>query len=44
MAREARILNYRGVKELLDTLPPLSKAESTPLPTHENIRGNNYYK
>jgi transposase len=44
MAREARILNYRGVKEVLDTLPPLSKAEGTPLPTHENIRGNDYYK
>ena len=44
MAQEAHILNYRGVKAVLDNLPPLSNPETTPLPSHENIRGNTYYK
>lgn len=44
MASEAQTLNYRGVKALLATLPPLPAPEATPLPTHENIRGNTYYQ
>jgi len=31
-------------KAVLDTLPPLSAPETTPLPTHENIRGTTYYQ
>jgi len=44
MAHDAHILNYRGVKAVLDTLPALSDPETTPLPSHENIRGNSYYQ
>lgn len=44
MAQEAKVLNYRGVKAVLETLPPLPAPEATPLPTHENIRGNSYYQ
>ena len=44
LARETQTLNYRGVKEVLDTLPPLPTPEATPLPSHENIRGNFYYQ
>jgi transposase len=44
IARETQTLNYRGVKEVLDTLPPLPVPDATPLPSHENIRGNAYYQ
>jgi transposase len=44
MAREAQMLSYRNVKSILDTLPALPTPEPTPLPTHDNIRGNTYYK
>jgi len=44
MASEAQMLNYRSVKAVLETLPPLPAPETTPLPTHENIRGNTYYQ
>ena len=44
LAQEAKMLNYRGVKALLETLPPLPNPEAAPLPTHENIRGNTYYQ
>lgn len=44
IAQDAQTLNYRGVKAVLDTLPPLSTSETTPLPAHENIRGNAYYQ
>ena len=44
LAQEAKILNYRGIKALLETLPPLANPEADPLPSHENIRGNTYYQ
>jgi len=44
MAHEARLLNYREVKAILETLPPLASPDTSPLPTHENIRGNTYYQ
>jgi hypothetical protein len=44
MAHAAQTLNYRGVKAVLENLPPLSNPETAPLPTHENIRGNSYYQ
>ena len=44
MAREAKTLNYLGVKSVLELLPPVSVAEQLPLPVHENIRGNSYYQ
>lgn len=44
LAQEAKMLNYRRVKALLETLPPLPNPEAAPLPTHENIRGNTYYQ
>ena len=44
IARETRTLNYRGLKELLETLPPLVVTDTRPLPVHENIRGNSYYQ
>jgi transposase len=44
IARNAQTLNYRGLKAVLDTLPPLSLSETNPLPAHENIRGNAYYQ
>jgi transposase len=44
MAQEARLLNYRGVKAILETLPPLASPDTSPLPSHENIRGNAYYQ
>jgi transposase len=44
MAQEAKLLNYRGVKAVLETLPPLANPETSPLPAHENIRGNTYYQ
>jgi transposase len=44
IARDAQTLTYRSLKAVLDTLPPLSVPETTPLPTHENIRGNAYYQ
>lgn len=43
IAHEARTLNYRSLKALLDTLPTPTTAETTGLPTHENIRGTAYY-
>jgi transposase len=44
IAYDAQTLHYRGLKAVLDTLPSLSAPETTPLPTHENIRGNAYYQ
>lgn len=44
MAREAKTLNYQGVKSVLELLPPASAPEQLPLPVHENIRGNSYYQ
>jgi transposase len=44
MAREAKTLNYQGVKSVLELLPPASAPEQLPLPDHENIRGNSYYQ
>jgi hypothetical protein len=44
MAREAKLLNYRGVKTVLKSLPALSNPDLPPLPSHENIRGNTYYQ
>lgn len=44
MAREAKTLNYQGVKSVLELLPPASAPEQLPLPAHENIRGNSYYQ
>jgi transposase len=44
IAREAKTLNYLGVKSVLEILPPTSVPEQLPLPVHENIRGNSYYQ
>ena len=44
MAREEKELNYRGVKAILELLPPVSPSENPTLPIHENIRGNSYYQ
>jgi len=50
MAREAKTLNYQGVKAFLaecsqrEHLPSAAAAENNPLPTHENIRGDSYYQ
>jgi len=44
MAREEKELNYRGVKAILELLPPVSPSENPALPNHENIRGNSYYQ
>ncbi len=44
MAREAKLLNYRGVKTVLKSQPTLSNPDLPPLPSHENIRGNTYYQ
>jgi transposase len=44
MAREEKELNYRGVKAILELLPPVSPSENPSLPTHENIRGDSYYQ
>ena len=44
MAREAKTLNYLGVKSVLELLPPVSAAEQLPVSVHENIRGNSYYQ
>src|SRR6266540_7091789 len=38
------IIGRSVTKAVLDTLPPLSASETTPLPAHENIRGNAYYQ
>jgi len=43
-AYEAKTLNYRGVRAVLEMLQPVSTPQTTPLPSHENIRGNSYYK
>lgn len=44
IAHEARTLNYRGLKALLDTLPAPATAETPPFPAHENISGTTYYR
>jgi transposase len=45
MALQAKLLNYRGFKEILENLPPSVNQEVLPsLPIHENIRGESYYQ
>lgn len=50
MAREAKTLNYQGVKACLaecskrEPVPSAAPVENNPLPTHENIRGDSYYQ
>lgn len=44
IAREAKTLNYQGVKAVLELLPPTTQSEKPTLPPHENIRGNSYYQ
>ena len=44
MAQQGHVLHYRGVKDILENLPPLPAPESAPLPVHENIRGTTYYQ
>ena len=44
IALAGQVLNYRGVKDVLENLPPAPAPETAPLPVHENIRGNNYYQ
>jgi len=45
MALQAKLLNYRGFKEILEHLPPsVNQDVLSPLPTHENIRGETYYQ
>jgi hypothetical protein len=44
-AMDARTFSYKAVKEDLDWLVKHTvPAQSEPLPAHENIRGNVYYK
>jgi transposase len=43
-ALQSKTLNYRGVKAVLEMLQPVSTPQPAPLPSHENIRGNDYYK
>ena len=43
-ALQSKTLNYRGVKAVLEMLQPVSTPQPAPLPSHENIRGNAYYK
>ena len=43
-ALQAKTLNYRGVKAILEMLQPVSTPQPAPLPAHENIRGNAYYQ
>jgi transposase len=43
-AREAKALNYQGVKSLLELPQPTQVTEPSTLPPHENIRGNSYYQ
>ena len=47
---DARLLTYRDLKAQLEALPSSGSAksslilpEATPLPAHENIRGEPYY-
>ena len=45
LALQAKLLNYRGFKEILENLPSSVNQEVLPfLPTHENIRGETYYQ
>jgi len=45
MALQAKLLNYKGLKALLETLPQSTAEELfSALPTHENIRGESYYQ
>jgi hypothetical protein len=45
MALQARLLNYSSLKEILEHLPVSTKNDPhSPLPTHENIRGDTYYQ
>ena len=45
MALQAKLLNYRGFKEILEHLPPsVNQDVLSSLPTHENIRGETYYQ
>ena len=44
IAQQGKVLNYRGVKEVLENLPPLPVLDAVPLPTHENIRGTTYFQ
>jgi transposase len=44
MARADKELNYRGVKAVLELLPPAFPSENPSLPTHENISCNSYYQ
>jgi transposase len=45
MALQAKLLNYRGFKEILEHIPPSVNQEIlSSLPTHENIRGESYYQ
>jgi len=44
IAREAKTLNYQGVKAVLELIPPTIQSEKPTLPPHENIRGNSYYQ
>jgi hypothetical protein len=45
MALQAKLLNYRGFKEILEHIPPsVNQDVLSSLPTHENIRGESYYQ
>lgn len=44
-AFQDKTLNYRGVKVILERLQSVSTPQTAlPLPSHENIRGDSYYK
>ena len=43
-ACQSKTFNYRGVKAILEMLQPVSTPQTAPMPAHENIRGNTYYK
>jgi transposase len=45
IALQARLLNYSAFKDILEHLPASTKKETpSPLPAHENIRGQSYYQ
>lgn len=45
LALRAKLLNYTGFKTTLEHLPePQKQDASSPMPAHENIRGESYYQ
>jgi len=44
IALQAHLLNYSAFKDILEHLPASKKDTPSPLPAHENIRGQSYYQ